>query len=150
MNNLINIKEKFMKFLETQTKKNNEQQVSVTVECDDLANLEKKVENILSKIQGAGKVNVMISYASGQEKILAYDKKNGLNDTEEKDNNSGSRNIKQDNSESKIAYENLEGGIKKPIIVKEKYSEIRGVVVVAEGADNAIVKQNLSKAVEVL
>ncbi|MCX7710357.1 MAG: stage III sporulation protein AG [Clostridia bacterium] len=112
--------------------------------------LEKQVADILSQINGAGKVDVMITYISGKEVVPAFDEKKSENGTEERDTGGGTRNIRQNDQENKIAYEEQQGGVKKPIILKEKMPEVKGVVVVAGGASDAEVKEKLSKAVQVL
>lgn len=90
---------------------------------------EKKMCEVLSKIDGAGKVTVMITYESGVNKVYAYESTsktvNGVTTvTEELIYNSG-----------------------KPILVKEEAPKVRGVVVVADGAQNTAVKLALVKAV---
>ncbi|NSW91350.1 MAG: stage III sporulation protein AG [Firmicutes bacterium] len=112
--------------------------------------MEEKLESILSQIAGAGKVSVMITYVSGSEKVPAYDTRRSENDTHEEDNSGGSRIITQRDIEEKIAYEEVQSGTKKPIILKEKSPEVKGVVVVADGANEPVVKENLVRAVQTL
>ncbi len=111
---------------------------------------EKKIERVLSQIQGAGKVTVLITYSSGKELVPASDLKKTENDTNEKDNGGGTRSIKGSDYEKKVAYEEVQGGIKRPIILKEINPKIEGVVVVAEGAKDPKVRESLSSAVRVL
>ncbi|NMB96558.1 MAG: stage III sporulation protein AG [Clostridiaceae bacterium] len=111
--------------------------------------LEEKMEEILSQIKGVGKVSVMITYEAGYEKVPAYDQNENRSATQEEDNNGGKRTITQSNSDSKIAYEE-QSGTKKPIILKELEPRVKGVVVVAEGAGEPVVKENLIKAVQAL
>lgn len=117
---------------------------------DDKAENEKKIEDVLSQIDGAGKVSVLITYVSGKEIVPASDIKKTENDTLEKDNGGGTRSINQNDSESKIVYEESQGGGKKPIIIKEIQPEVKGVVVVADGASDPGVRESLSRAVQVL
>ena len=51
---------------------------------------------------------------------------------------------------SSIVYEEGGSGVKKPIIVKEVYHKVKGVVVVADGGGDLTVRENLLRAVEVL
>lgn len=127
-----------------------EETLAKPVDLDAGGELEKQVSIILSQINGAGKVSVMITYLSGKEAVPAFDTKRSENGTEEKDTGGGARNIRQSDDENKIAYEEQQGGVKKPIILKEKAPEVKGVVVVAGGAGDAEVKEKLSKAVQVL
>jgi stage III sporulation protein AG len=111
--------------------------------------MEKSLQLILSKIKGAGKVDVMITFFSGNESIPALDVKTSENDTQEKDKEGGSRIIKQSDIENKTIYEENQG-VKKPFIVKELLPKVKGVVIVADGAEDTEVKINLAKATEAL
>ena len=117
---------------------------------DEKSDLEKDIENILEKIQGVGKVSVMITYASGKEIVPYTDVKRSDNSTNEKDSAGGTRRIAQSSYESSVVYEESDKGVKKPIIAKELMPEVKGVLVVAEGASDATVKENLVNSVKVL
>ncbi len=112
--------------------------------------VESKLESILSKIKGAGKVSVMITYSSGKSIEPAYDKKNSESDTLEKDSNGGNRTITQTSQENSLAYEELQGGSRKVVVLNETMPQVKGAVVIAEGASDASVREDISKAVEVL
>jgi stage III sporulation protein AG len=116
----------------------------------DKDTVERRVEDILSKVSGAGKVDVMVTYVSGNEQVPAYDTKNTQNNTQEKDSSGGVRQSTQSDAESSPAFQNEQGGGQKPIIIMEKLPQVKGVVVVADGANNDEVKQNLRKAIQVL
>lgn len=111
--------------------------------------LEKNLQSILSKIKGAGKVDVMITFYSSNESIPAVDKKTSENDTQERDKEGGTRSIKQSDEDNSIIYEENQG-VKKPFIVKEILPEVKGVVIVSDGAGDAVIKSNLAKATEAL
>lgn len=91
---------------------------------------EARLEAILSQIDGAGEVSVMITYYSGSEKNLAYETK------------SASRSEGSETSEEKKAV--TSGG--EPMVVKEVYPRVKGVIVAAEGADNPAVKAAIHEA----
>jgi len=111
---------------------------------------ERKLEEILSKMSGAGKVEVMITYYTGIEKITAYDVKKSDSKTEEIDSEGGKRTISESEYESTTLYEDVSVGSRQPVVVKEIYPEVKGVVVVAEGAGNAEIREKLIRAVTVL
>jgi stage III sporulation protein AG len=135
--------------VETKSDNSSMEVASALVDEGD-TNVEKKLANILSKINGAGKVDVMITYVSGKEVVPAYDTSMNENSTQEKDKEGGTRNIKQNDQEKKIVYEEQQGGIKKPIILKDMQPVVKGVVVVAEGASEPVVKENICRAVQAL
>lgn len=109
--------------------------------------LEEKLENILSLIEGAGKVNVLITYSNGMEQIPMYNTKQNTTIIQESDTAGGTRKTEENNNEQIIIY-NENGNIKTPVIKQTINPKIVGVLVIAEGAENINVKENLIKAVE--
>ena len=92
-------------------------------------NLEKKLENTLSKIDGVGKVSVVITVESGMETVLA------------------TKVIKTENSQG-IEIEETPIIINgKTVVIQENYPEIIGVLIVADGADKIMVTNRIQKAV---
>jgi len=110
--------------------------------------LEEELANILSKIAGVGKVSVMITYESGKELVTQKDKSVTDKVTDEKDNAGGTRIINESSVSDKTVMVNQQGGSSEPLIVKEINPEIRGVIVVAEGAWDSKVKRKISQAVQ--
>lgn len=113
----------------------------------DNVTLEEKLATILSMINGAGKVDVMISYINEIEKIPMTDKKITTTVTNEKDSNGGERKTEETSTEENIIYEQS-NNMKSPVVKQNILPEIVGVIVVADGAGNILIKENLIKAVE--
>lgn len=111
--------------------------------------IEEKMEDILSKIEGAGKVKVMVTYKTSKEIIHQIEQKESINDTKEDDGGGGIRETKQHEISKNITFEE-DNGLKKAIIKKEIEPLIKGVVVVAEGAGDDNVKMNLQMAAKIL
>lgn len=111
---------------------------------------EVKLRSLLSLIQGVGKVDVMITYSTSKENIPAYDIKKNQSSTEEKDNDGGTRSISQEEYDSTLTYEDSSTGRKTPVILKELEPEVKGVLVVAEGAGSIEVRERIFKAVTVV
>lgn len=109
----------------------------VTTKDEIYIDYEKDLEDILSTIDGVGKVKVMLTYSSSFEKSIAYEKNTDRN--EKKD---GDSIINESKSQNNVV---MSDG--KPFVIKEIYPEIKGVVVVSDGADDIIVKQNILDAV---
>lgn len=112
------------------------------------AEMEEQLSEILSKISGAGKVSVMITYNSGKELVTQKDNSRVDKVTDEKDTNGGTRVINESSIDDKTVMVSQQGGSSQPIVVKEINPEIKGVVVVAEGARNSKVKLKISDAVQ--
>lgn len=127
-------------------------QGSVTYKSNDEYFYEEKLEEelagILSKIAGVGKVSVMITYESGKELVTQKDKSVTDKVTDEKDNAGGTRIINESSVSDKTVMVSQQGGSSEPLIVKEINPEIRGVIVVAEGAWDSKVKRKISQAVQ--
>jgi len=134
---------------DSEPKNNSVEVVSNSVE-EVSTDVERKLAAILSKINGTGKVDVMITYVSGKELVPAYDITTNENSTQEKDKEGGTRSIKESDQEKRIAFEEQQGGVRKPIILKDMQPVVKGVVVVAEGASEPVVKENICRAVQVL
>lgn len=109
--------------------------------------LEDKLKSILSYIDGAGKVEVLITYKTGTKQIPMYNVKQNTTVTQEADKSGGTRKTEETNQEQTIIFEE-DGSNKNPVITQMINPEIVGVIVVAEGAGNLQVKENLMKAVE--
>ena len=113
------------------------------------SDMEENLKSILSQIKGAGKVDVMITFVSGNESVPVYDVNTTQSSTQEKDKEGGARDIKESSKDNKVVYEESQG-TKKPFVVKELLPKVKGVVIVADGAGNADVKNNLSMAAQAL
>ncbi len=118
-------------------------------DVESKSEMEENLRSILSQINGAGKVDVMITFVSGNESVPAVDVTTSQNTTQEKDKEGGARDIKESNKENSIVYEESQG-VKKPFVVKEILPRVKGVVIVAEGAGDAEVRSNLTKAAQAL
>ncbi len=110
-------------------------------------NLEKSLEQILAKIEGVGKVSVLITYSETSQVIAMYNEKEKESKTEETDTSGGSRQIIETDSSKEIVYKE-ENGEKVPITQKVILPKIEGALIIAEGAKNAEVKANIIQAVE--
>lgn len=108
---------------------------------------EQQLEEVLSNIKGVGKVSVMITYESGSEVVCANNIETQTNTVTEKSENGG---IKESETiiENKSPVTVGSGDGEDPLVIIEKEPEIKGVIVVAQGADIITVKMNLQKAVE--
>lgn len=110
-------------------------------------NLEQKLEEILSKIQGVGEVKVLINYSESSEIVAMYNENSKVSLTEETDTSGGVRKIEQTDTQKDIIYQ--EGnGEKTPITQKVIQPKIEGAIVTAKGAGDIITKTNIIQAVE--
>lgn len=108
--------------------------------------IQQKLKDTLEKIEGVGKVEVMVSFETGEEQVPAVNINDSTSNTEEKDNEGGTRNTTQKNNGSTVVVTN-EGDKSKPLIVKTYKPKVSGVCVVAEGAEDKVTGLRISKAV---
>lgn len=101
-------------------------------------NTEKKLEKILGNIDGAGRVNVMITLKNCYENVYATS-----NSSKQKTNGS---QVEYENDEEYITLKNGSSS-EECLVIKVYEPEIKGVAVVAEGAGNASVKKSLTETV---
>ena len=105
--------------------------------------LEEKLENILSKINGVGNVDVLITYNETEEIIPVYNTQGKTSLINETDSTGGTRVTQESDSSREVIYQNDE------IIVKKTLSpKIEGAIIAATGAGNSSVKANIIQAVE--
>lgn len=113
--------------------------------------LEERIASALSRISGVGSTNVIVSLAQGTQAEYAINTNAGSRKVEEKDKQGGTR-ITSDNTDSRQVVVLKEGGASKeqPVVVREMRYQVAGVLVVAEGAKDPAVKENISRAVRTL
>ncbi len=110
--------------------------------------IENKLERILSQIQGAGEVVVDITLESGSEYTYARDYQNSKKLITEGDGSSKTRRTENYDNKNDVIILNKNGG-EKALVKKEIKPKIRGVLVIAEGAEDSYLKALLMKAVKV-
>lgn len=126
---------------------NSENLETVEVTSNNTNELEIKLEEILSKIQGVGEVKVFINYAESSEIIPMYNENTKTSNTEETDTSGGTRKIQEEDSQKEIIYEE-NNGEKTPITQKIVEPKIQGAIITAKGASNSDIKTNIIQAVE--
>ncbi len=109
--------------------------------------LEAKLANLLSQVKGAGAVVVNITFESSATADFAKNITRESKTIQENDNSGGIRTTTE-NKESEQILMGKENGTDKPVMVSETKPIIKGVMVIAEGAADSTVKNNLTKAVE--
>lgn len=120
-----------------------EKESSLQIE-DYIAENESRLEEILTAVQGAGRVKVMITVSEKSEKVVATDKKSQTKQEVEKENS-----VRDSVQESTTVIYGS-GTEEKPFVIKEKLPAISGVVVAATGAGDEGVKLELYEAVKAL
>ncbi len=111
--------------------------------------LEERLRDLLSRVDGVGEVEVMIVLRSSEQRVWLTDRDTNTSSTRETDSGGGSRQIQnQEISEETILIGQSGSGT--PVLEKEVYPEISGVVVSASGGGSPVVQSEISAAVEAL
>ena len=111
---------------------------------------EEKLKQSLSRIDGAGEVEVLITLKESEERILSKDVPEEISETVEEDAEGGSRTITQRKWEESTIYTVNEAGQNVPYVCKIIQPVIEGVVVIVQGGDSEVVKQNIIETIQVL
>ncbi|CAM3119838.1 stage III sporulation protein AG [Paenibacillus lupini] len=109
--------------------------------------LENRLKEILEKIVGVGSVDVLLTIDSTEEIEIARDNSESQTVTDEDDRNGGKRHITAITKDGKVVIVEVAGD-QKPIVTKTINPSIRGVLIVAKGAENQTVRRLIIDAVE--
>lgn len=105
---------------------------------------EKKLENILKKINGVGNVSVLLTYSESSSLVPIYNISQSTSTTEEKDTSGGTRTITSEDNKKDVITDSTSNVITE----KKIMPKIEGAIITAEGANNANIKSNIISAVE--
>lgn len=98
-----------------------------------VASLEEQLEEILSRIDGAGQVSVMLTVQSGMERVLAQDV-----------------DLSQEQRSTETVVISTGSGKEEVVLLTQRYPTFQGALVVCDGGENAQVRLLLTQAVTVL
>lgn len=113
-------------------------------------NMGKNLEEILSQIDGVGEVKVTVNLASTSEKDFAINTSVDSKSTQEHDQRGGNRTVTETNQQDQMVLVRLNQGSKEdPVVVKEIKPEVKGVIVLADGVSDPLVKADVMKAAQV-
>lgn len=128
--------------------------------------MERRVKEVLAKVEGVGEVDVLIVLKSSEQKVYQVDGSSLYSSTKEQDISGGMREIVQQEEEhSTVLAEggstglqaglgssggaNVTGG-SGPLLEKEIRPEVSGIVISAQGGGEALVKAEITAAMEAL
>ncbi|WP_071395717.1 stage III sporulation protein AG [Bacillus tuaregi] len=107
---------------------------------------ENQIKEALDTIVGVSDVTVVVNVDSTEKKVLEKNIKTQSQVTDETDREGGKRKVEDTSSDEQLVI--IQDGDKEvPIVLETKKPEIRGVLVVAKGAENIQVKKWIKEAV---
>ncbi len=115
-----------------------------------IQNQEIRLKNILSQIDGAGDVQVMIRASASKTYVVEKDKTTSSSTVYETDSEGGTRKSEEKQLAESSLYTKDNYGNDIPWIVKEMEPEIEGVLIAAHGAEHERVSREITQAVQVL
>ena len=105
--------------------------------------LEQRLEDILYKMTGVGKVKVLVTYAETSSIVPMYSENESTSVIEETDSGGGTRKQESSSVNKEIVTDGQNNAITKTVI----FPKVEGAIVIAEGGGNANVKANIIQAV---
>lgn len=112
--------------------------------------LEKRLKNLLSKVEGIGAVEVMITLKGSKEVVVLKDEPYTQESVKESDGEGGNRDSSSIDKEENTVLINEGSGESVPYVLKEIAPQVEGIVVLAEGGGNISVVAEIMEAVQVL
>ncbi|MBO8170359.1 MAG: stage III sporulation protein AG [Bacillaceae bacterium] len=115
---------------------------------EDFENMyETQLKEILEDVVGVGEVEVMVNLDSTREIVVARNVSESQRATRETDQNKATRDIEDQSREEQVVLIQDDQG-EQPVIIKTLKPAVRGVLVVARGAENIRIKQWIMEAVQ--
>ena len=105
--------------------------------------LEERLKELLSHVEGVGKVEVMIVLKSSEEKVWRVDRNTSYSSTQETDANGGTRDIRSQETTEGTILSGQSGG-EGALLGEEMWAGISGVVVTAAGGGGPTTQAGIS------
>lgn len=119
-------------------------------EGGSMADLEKKMEEKIAanlrEIKGVGETKVLITYSSGIKKDYARDESTTKKTSKETDKDGGVRDTTEVTETKQVVIV----GNTAPLVLFEERPEVAGVLIIAQGANDPKVKEQIFEAVKTL
>lgn len=133
---------------------NGESDVPASVSAEDFGEgyteeMEEKLRQLLSSMEQVGKVEVLITLKTSEEKIVEKDHPVTRSNTDEADAEGGRRTVNNLDSGEATVYES-DSGKSTPYVIRTASPQVEGVVVVCEGAGTGSVSHNITEAIQAL
>lgn len=105
--------------------------------------LQTELEDILSKMEGIGEVDVLITYSQTSTLVPMYSETQSTSITEETDSSGGTRTQEASNVNKDVIIDGDNHAITQTVVSPK----VEGAIVIAEGGGNATTKANVIQAV---
>jgi len=111
--------------------------------------LEKELASHLRRVRGVGDVTVMVTLESGP--VFEYGENRETTDrtTQEEDGGGGKRAIDEQTVRTQLVF-TRDGAGEQPLITREMQPRLRGVMVIAGGADDPVIRERVASALQAI
>lgn len=113
--------------------------------ADERKKLEDDLKRILLQVEGVGEVDVAVTMESTGRKLVEKDAPLSESSVDETGNGTNSKKESKNSEEATVYLENADG-TKAPYVIEETMPVVRGVLVVAQGADDPQVVAEIKEA----
>ncbi|MBQ7916671.1 MAG: hypothetical protein IJ315_07780 [Firmicutes bacterium] len=107
--------------------------------------LEEKLAEAFSNMAGVGKVKVYVTLAGSGEETVLKDESNMAEEVREEASGTFRSSQQQEQEERTVTDTNGN-----PYVIRSTYPEVKGVLIVAQGASSAVVREQLLSAASTL
>ena len=126
----------------------NKTEIKGTSSIEYVQYLEHELEQMLSQMEGTGAVSCMVTLSQSAEQVIEKDKEVSDDIVTESDSQGGTRTTNQTSRSEETIYSEKENG--SPYVSKEISPKVEGVLVLADGGDNAVVVKNITESIQAL
>lgn len=112
--------------------------------------LEERLKNILSSVEGAGQVEVIITFRDSGEKIVNKDIDNSSSIVTEQDSAGGARTSEEKSYQEDTILSGDSYNSGTPYVVQEINPSVEGILVVSDGGDSPVVVEKITDALSAL
>lgn len=121
-----------------------------STEADYTRQMEQKLTDILSEVEGIGKIKVMITLKASKERVPLKDSPYTEESDTQEDGAGGTKESKSVTREDETVMVSDGSGQSQPYVVKETEPKVEGILVLAQGGDNSKLINEIVEAVQVL
>lgn len=114
----------------------------------DERKLEKRIEGILNKIEGAGEVQVMVTVGGSEELVVARNEKSEAATVTEEGAGGTVKTTQSEKLEDAVVMTEDGTGSTNALVLSKTTPVINGIIIVAQGGDDAVVKEKLMAAAQ--
>ncbi|OUM84809.1 MAG: stage III sporulation protein AG [Bacillus thermozeamaize] len=108
---------------------------------------EEELKKMLEEVVGTGRVSVMVNLDSTEELVVEKNVQDRRQKTEEKDRQGATRQVEEDSVNRQVVVYRQDNE-EKPLVLMQKRPKVRGVLIIAEGAENPQLKAWILEAVQ--